>query len=86
MKKIHFGGKRPSTQPPTGEIDQWVAHQSAVEPMKRLTIDVPMSLHRRIKSQCALENLVMADVVRELLERRFPARAEEGADREHASS
>ncbi len=40
--------------------------------MKRLTIDVPLSLHKRIKSQCAIENLIMADVVRDLLEKRFP--------------
>jgi hypothetical protein len=86
MKKIDFGAKRPSTPPPAGDIDQWVAHQSAVEPMKRLTIDVGISLHRRIKSQCALDNLVMADVIRELLERRFPARVEEGTPHEHAAS
>lgn len=86
MKKIDFGAKRPSTSPPVADIDQWVANQSPVEPMKRLTIDVPISLHKRIKSQCALDNLVMADVVRELLERRFPPRAEEGGRRDSASS
>jgi hypothetical protein len=72
MKKVKFGGKRPSTGP-TGNADDWVHNREAgePEPMKRLTIDVPLSLHKRIKSQCAISNLIMADVVRELLEGRF---------------
>ena len=41
------------------------------EAMKRLTIDVPASLHARIKSQCALRGAKMADEVRELLEKHF---------------
>lgn len=75
MKKVSFGGKRPTgAQANAGdEIDAWVAHQAkGVEPTKRLTIDVPLSLHRRMKSRCALDNLIMADVVREILEKRFP--------------
>ena len=39
----------------------------------RLTIDVPISLHRRMKAKCALEGRKMAHVIRELLEERFPA-------------
>jgi hypothetical protein len=75
MKKINFGAKRPNI-PATSNIDDWVENREAKdrEPMKRLTIDVPISLHKRIKSQCAMENLVMADVIRELLEQRFPLR------------
>jgi hypothetical protein len=73
MKKVTFGGKRPSTMP-AGNADAWVHNREAgePEPMKRLTIDVPLSLHKRIKSQCAIENLIMADVVRDLLEKLFP--------------
>lgn len=48
--------------------------------MKRLTIDVPISLHRRVKSRCTLENLVMAETIRELLEQRFPRFAAEHPD------
>jgi len=40
--------------------------------MKRLTIDVPLGLHKRIKSQCAKKGSKMADAVRELLEKQFP--------------
>lgn len=42
------------------------------EKMSRLTIDVPESLHRRVKMQCAGRGKKMADVVREFLEREFP--------------
>ena len=41
------------------------------EPMKRFTIDVPESLHKRIKSQCAMRGEVMADVIRDMLKREF---------------
>jgi len=40
--------------------------------MKRLTIDVPGSLHARIKAQCAMRGVKMADEVRALLEKHFP--------------
>ena len=46
---------------------------SEPEPMKRFTIDVPLALHRRVKTACAQRGLKMADVLRELLEREFPA-------------
>lgn len=72
MKKVNFGGKRPSGSPPA--IDDWVLDRDAAprEPVKRFTIDVPLSLHKRVKAQCAVQGLVMADVMRELLEKRFP--------------
>ncbi|KFD17749.1 hypothetical protein GSMA_00009 [Serratia marcescens subsp. marcescens ATCC 13880] len=38
-----------------------------VEKMKRLTIDIPESLHKAIKSACALRGTKIADEVRELL-------------------
>lgn len=43
------------------------------EKMSRFTIDVPESLHRRVKMQCAARGQKMADVMRGLLEREFPA-------------
>jgi ParG len=42
------------------------------EAMKRFTIDVTEDLHKRIKAQCALRGIKMADVIREMLEREFP--------------
>jgi len=40
--------------------------------MKRFTIDVPVELHRRVKTACAQRGTKMAEVLRELLEREFP--------------
>ena len=42
------------------------------ERMKRFTIDVPESLHRRIKAECALRGVKMADYLRQTLENLFP--------------
>jgi hypothetical protein len=51
------------------------APEAAAEPMKRFTIDVAEGLHKRIKAQCAMSGTKMADVIREMLEERFPANA-----------
>jgi hypothetical protein len=71
MKKITIGSK-PTSKSAPGSPDDWVADRPGPdEPMKRLTIDIPASLHQRVKSQCALRGEKMADVVRDLLEKRF---------------
>jgi hypothetical protein len=46
--------------------------EEAGEPMKRLTIEVPVELHRRIKAACAERGLKVSSVLRDLLEREFP--------------
>lgn len=73
MKKVSFGSRPPAD--PALNADSWVKNREVEtkEAMKRLTIDVPVSLHKRIKSSCALKDLVMADVIRDLLEQSFPA-------------
>jgi hypothetical protein len=43
-----------------------------VEPTKRFTIDVPASLHRRIKVACDKRGLKVSSVLCDLLEREFP--------------
>lgn len=62
--------------------DKWVDSRSTPntekerndqEPMKRLTIDVPDTLHRRIKAQCANRGVKMNEEIRALLEQHFPA-------------
>jgi hypothetical protein len=72
MKKITIGTK-PTTTSGHHTSDAWVADRqtTTVESNKRLTIDVPLSLHQKVKSQCALKGENMADVIRELLERHF---------------
>ena len=61
---------RPTVEPPAS-ADQWVESRTT-EATKRLTIDIPGSLHARIKSTCALRGVKMADEIRELLEKHFP--------------
>jgi hypothetical protein len=70
-KKVTFGVK-PQPQASAANADQWVESRNP-EAMKRLTLDIPASLHTRIKSTCALRGEKMADAIRELLETHFPA-------------
>jgi hypothetical protein len=81
MKKVTFSGKPSANRTPTSP-DQWVSG----EPMKRLTIDIPLSLHQRVKSRCALQGEKMADVLRGLLEQRFPPEEQGGASGGQAPS
>ena len=75
MKTIAFKNPKPTTP------DEWVRSTPAPDqatpapapPMKRFTIDVPPELHSRVKVACAARGLKMADVIRDLLEREFPA-------------
>jgi hypothetical protein len=76
MKKVSIKAKG---QGKGQAADAWVANREkngeGKEPMKRLTIDVPVSLHKRIKTQCAADGVVMADEIRSLLEKHFPGKA-----------
>ncbi len=59
-------------KPSHPNVDDWVKDRPPAEmPMKRLTIDIPVTLHQRVKSQCALKGQNMADMVRILLETEF---------------
>ena len=69
-KKVSFGVKPSAVQADTAKADEWVNRRD-LEAMKRLTIDVPASLHARIKSQCAIRGVKMVDEVRGLLEKHF---------------
>jgi hypothetical protein len=85
MKKVAFKSPRKTE---ATDVDEWVqsartndremkteivsAPPSPAEAMKRFTIDVPVELHRRIKTQCAMRGSKMADVLREIFEREFP--------------
>ena len=72
-KKISIGTKPTGAAAPPS-VDAWVVNRdTGGEPgaMKRLTIDIPASLHRAIKSQCAARGTKMADEVRELLLQKY---------------
>ncbi len=70
-KKVSFGTK-PTKTVETPNADQWVNHRDT-EATKRLTLDIPASLHARIKATCALRGTKMVDEIRELLEKHFTA-------------
>ena len=46
--------------------------EAPAEPMKRLTVDIPESLHTRIKLGCVANHQKMADAIRALLEQHWP--------------
>jgi len=73
-KKVAIGAK-PTGKPAPATADAWVersrAQEGGVQKMKRLTIDVPEDLHRRIKTRCAQNGLKIADEVRELLMQKY---------------
>ena len=67
-KRVEFGQKPRSTR----AADAWVETRGKPPvKMKRLTIDIPADLHRRFKAECARQEVRMADVIRELLEREY---------------
>lgn len=71
-KKVSIG-MRPTNVMEEVKADAWVENRNTkeIEPMKRLTIDVPESLHRKIKAQCAMRGTKIADEVRELLLKKY---------------
>ena len=72
-KKVTIGTK-PTNKSTQASADEWVENRrtgNAPEPMKRLTIDIPESLHRAIKMQCASRGAKIADEVRELLLKKY---------------
>jgi len=85
-KEIRFPKRPAAASPPAEAADAWVTARRAdedtakpepstapEEPMKRLTIDIPESLHTRVKTQCAKRGSKMADEIRALLETHFPS-------------
>jgi predicted HicB family RNase H-like nuclease len=50
-----------------------VENPTAEEKKMRFPIDIPESLHRRMKAQCALRGVKMNKIIQELLKRAFPA-------------
>jgi hypothetical protein len=76
-KKVALGAKPRPAAATSPTADDWVQSRQTEDvngdEMKRLTVDVPISLHTRIKSQCALRGVKMADEIRDLLEKHFPS-------------
>lgn len=78
-KKVNFGKK-----PKPVDMEQWVSvrlgdHEALTpnpqleqpEKMKRLTLDIPESLHKAIKRHAVDTGVTMADLLRDLLEQHY---------------
>lgn len=68
-KKVTIGAK-PTQEKQAASADQWVQKRST-EGMKRVTVDIPASLHKRIRIGCLMRGTNMADELRTLLEEHF---------------
>jgi hypothetical protein len=66
------GGNVTTLRTPEPAAPEATAAAPAPERMARFTFDVPESLHRRVKTECAARGVRMADVMRGILEREFP--------------
>ena len=78
-KKVPFGPKPTSrASTPAEDADAWVetrapSAQPKIEPekMARLTIDIPVSLHRAIKAACAERGNKISDEIREMVIQKY---------------
>lgn len=67
-KQVAFGAQ-PAKKPQTVTADTWVENRvTETESIKRLTIDIPQGLHRRLKLLAASQGVNMADLVRGWIE------------------
>jgi predicted DNA binding CopG/RHH family protein len=81
QKKVNFNTK-PKQEKPIN-VDEWVVNrdlkavdsksqlEEAAIKMKRLTLDIPESLHRAIKKKAVEDGETMADQLRSLLEKHY---------------
>lgn len=66
---------KPSAKAGAPSADRWVKTRSLdveKEAQKRLTLDIPASLHARIKSQCALDGTKMVEKITAILQEEWP--------------
>ena len=70
---------RSKPQPSVNELDAFVHNGEPPAPanvpkerMKRLTIDVSVSLHKRIRRGCLDKDVDMASAIRRILDEKFP--------------
>lgn len=58
--------------------EKWVETRTTPEPfvpIKRLTLDIPAELHRKLKTHCASTGLNMAELCRDLISKALPTDA-----------
>jgi len=72
MSQVNWG-KKPADKKavvPTPTLDNLVMGQKTVQ-TRRLNLNIPASLHTRIKAQCAMEGRDMTEALIEILEARY---------------
>lgn len=78
---VSSGGSSNGTSSPAGAASAAAAaveqQQAARGITKRLTFDISVDLHTRVKVQCARKGVKVADELRLLLEEHFPPEGEE---------
>lgn len=68
MKKTIAIGKRPAAaQAAPASADAWVKDHDAGK-MKRLTIDIQVSLHKRLKAHCAAHGTSIRELLVKMIE------------------
>jgi hypothetical protein len=73
-KKVVMGAKPTPKPASVSTSDQWVDHRDELvskELTKRLTLDIPESLHRKIKTSCASRGTKIVQEVTALLEAHY---------------
>ncbi len=79
-KKVTMSTKPNKTNVRELSADDWVSQGANLitngdeiekESTARFTIDIPVSLHARIKSQCALKRVKMREEILSILEEKF---------------
>ena len=76
MPKVNWG-KKPAERKlavPVSDLDALVTGKKPVQ-TRRLNLNIPATLHSRIKAQCALEGRDMTEALIEMLEARYPERS-----------
>ena len=71
-----WGGRPSKKHPPTptgsaAALDAFVQPEKNVA-TKRLNLNIPAELHRRVKTRCASEGTEMTEAIIRLLEQHFP--------------
>lgn len=67
-------------RPKAPSPDSWIKSETptAAGRTKRLTLDIPEELHKRVRLACVERGAFVSDVVRDLLDKAFPATERKG--------
>jgi hypothetical protein len=66
-KKVAMPQPRPVAATSDDFVSRKPESEAAAEPTKRLSVDVPVSLHKRLKIVCANREINMSDAMRDFI-------------------